>query len=124
MSTHNTFKPAGSNLLGETLADSRQQFRQLASSLDALIANKKLEDARVHLKKLAALQTELHRLLNPRDPVDAKALAQTDRDFARIEKSLAPGWGGTVGRGLLTVVLAGTIGIVLIIVLVWKFLGG
>ena len=120
----NAYQPAGTNLLGETLAHSRQQFRNLVTSLDSLIANKKLDEARVHIKKLAALQTELHRLLNPRDAVDQKALAQTDRDFARIEKALAKGWGGSVGRGLLTVILAGTLGVTLIVLLVWKFLGG
>ena len=114
-------QPAGTNMLGETLTDSRQRFRQLVTSLDALVKAGKLDEARGHLPKLAAMQTELHRLLNPRDAVDQKALAQTDRDVARLQDALRKGWGGAVGKGLLAVVFGGLVGVIALLWLLWKF---
>jgi len=122
MSASNAYKPAGTNLLGETLVDSRVRFRQLVSSLDALVKNGRLEEGRTHLPKLAAMQTELHRLLNPRDPVDAKSLAQIDRDVARLRSSLRKGWSGAVGKGLLALILGGSTGVVLLLWLLWRFM--
>lgn len=120
---HNPFKPAGTNLLGETLTDSRVRFRQLVTSLDALVAGRQLEEGRNHLPKLHAMQKELHRLLNPRDAVDQKALAQIDRDVARLRAALAKGWGGTVGKSVVAVVLGGVIGVVALLWLLWKYMG-
>ncbi len=122
MSAHNPFRPRESNLLGETLVDSRQKFRQLVSSLESLVKGGRLDEARTHLPKLAAMQTELHRLLHPHDPVDRKALAQIDRDVARLSKDLAKGWSGAVGKGLLAVVFGSVIGVVLLLWLMWKFI--
>ncbi len=121
MAGRNAFQPAETNLLGETLVDSRQRFRQLVTSLDSLVQNGKQDEGRTHLPKLAAMRTELHRLLNPRDPVDRKALAQIDRDFGRLERALRPGWSGAVGKGLLAVILASVIGVVALLWLLWKF---
>jgi hypothetical protein len=121
MRAPNSYQPAGTNLLGETLVASRQNFRQLVNSLDSLVANGRFEEGRAHLPKLAAMKTELHRLLNPRDPVDRKALNQIDRDVARLERALAKGWGGTVGKGLLAVVLGGVIGVAGLLWLLWRF---
>jgi hypothetical protein len=117
---HNPYKPAGTNMLGETLSDSRVRFRQLVTSLDALVTGKQVEEARTHLPKLHAMQKELHRLLNPRDSVDQKALAQIDRDVARLRDTLAKGWKGTVGLHLLAVVLGGVLGVSGLIWLLWK----
>ena len=122
MSASNAYKPAGTNLLGETLVDSRVRFRQLVGSLDALVKNGRLKEGRTHLPKLAAMQTELHRLLNPRDPVDQKALAQTDRDVERLQQALKKGWGGAVGKGLLAIVFGGVLGVALLLWLMWKFI--
>jgi hypothetical protein len=122
MTSRNVHQPAGTNLLGETLVDSRQRFRQLVASLDSLAQAGKLEEGREHLPKLQAMQTELHRLLHPRDPVDAKALAQIDRDVERLEKALRKGWSGAVGKGLLAAVLGGVIGVALLLWGLWKFM--
>jgi hypothetical protein len=122
MTSPRSFQPAGTNLLGEALGDSRQKFRQLVMSLDALVQSGRVEEGRDHLPKLAAMQKELHRLLNPRDPVDQKALAQIDRDAARLERALKKGWGGAVGKGLLAVVFGSLIGVVALIWLMWKFI--
>ena len=121
MPSPNAFQPAGTNLLGETLVDSRVRFRQLVASLDALVQEGKVEEGRTHLPKLAAMKTELHRLLNPRDPVDQKALAQIDRDVKRLQQALKQGWGGAVGKGLLAIVFGGVIGVALLLYLLWKF---
>jgi len=122
MTSPRSFQPAGTNLLGEALGDSRQKFRQLVMSLDALVQSGRVEEGRDHLPKLAAMQKELHRLLNPRDPVDQKALAQIDRDAARLGRALKKGWGGAVGKGLLAVVFGSLIGVVALIWLMWKFI--
>lgn len=123
MASPNLFEPAGTNLLGEALVDSRQRFRQLVASLDALVKSGRIEEGRTHLKKLSAMQTELHRLLNPRDEVDQKALAQIDRDVRRLQQALKKGWGGAVGTGLLAVLVAGVLGVAALLWLMWKFLG-
>ncbi|MSR47101.1 MAG: hypothetical protein EXS13_08555 [Planctomycetes bacterium] len=111
MPAPSAFQPAGTNFLGETLTDSRQRFRQLVGSLDAIVASKRLEAGRAHLPKLVAMQTELHRMLNPRDGVDRKSLEQIDRDVTRLEDALKKGWGGTVGKGLLAVLFGAVIGL-------------
>ncbi|MBM4013883.1 MAG: hypothetical protein FJ293_02830 [Planctomycetes bacterium] len=116
-------QPAGTNFLGEALSDSRQKFRQLVTSLEALITAKRIEEARSHLPKLAAMQTELHRVLNGRDGVERKALEQIDRDVARLSGALAEGWSGTVGKGLLAVVLGSVVGVGGLLWLMWKFIG-
>jgi hypothetical protein len=122
MSARNAFEPAGTNLLGETLVDSRQRFRQLVTSLDSLVQNGRVEEGRSHLPKLAAMRKELHRLLNPHDAVDRKALAQIDRDVERLQRALRKGWGGAVGRGLLAVILGSVIGVAGLLWLMWKFI--
>ena len=122
MPASSSHQPAGTNFLGEALADSRQKFRQLVTSLDSLIAGKRIEEARVHLPKLAAMQSELHRVLNGRDAVEHKALAQIDRDVTRIQQALKEGWGGTVGKGLLAVAIGGVVGIAGLLWLMWKFI--
>jgi hypothetical protein len=123
MTSKSAYEPAGSNLLGETLVDSRQRFRQLVASLDALVKAGRLEEGRTHLPKLAAMQTELHRLLNPADPVDRKARAQIDRDAARLQRTLKEGWGHAVGKGLLALVLGSVLGVAALLWLLWKFMG-
>ncbi len=115
-------EPAGTNLLGEALGDSRQKFRQLVGSLDAIVASGRLEEGRAHLHKLVAMQTELHRMLNPRDRVDATSLAQIDRDVARLQKALAKGVAGAVGKGILAVAVAGVLGVAALLFLMWKFI--
>lgn len=122
MTSSSIHQPAGTNFLGETLVDSRQKFRQLVTMLDSLAAAKKLEEGRTHLPKLLAMQTELHRLLNPRDRVDQTALAQIDRDVERLERAFAKGWGGAVGKGLLAVAAATVIGVGALAWLMWKFI--
>ncbi len=120
MIAHNPHRPAGTNLLGETLTDSRQSFRRLVTSLDTLVASGKVDEARTHLVKLEAMRTELHRLLHPEDPVDQKALAQIDRDAQRLRKALKKGWGGAVGAGLLAVILGGILGVAALFWFMWK----
>ncbi len=115
-------QPAGTNFLGAALSDSRQKFRQLVTSLDALVAARRIEEARTHLPKLAAMQTELHRVLNGRDGVERKALEQIDRDVARLRAALAEGWSGAVGKGLLAVVLGTVVGVGGLLWLMWKFI--
>ncbi len=122
MASPSTYQPAGTNFLGEALGDSRQKFRQLVSSLDAIVASGRLEEGRAHLPKLAAMQTELHRLLNPRDRVDATALTQIDRDVARLQKALAKGVAGSVGKGILAVAVASVLGVAALLFLMWKFI--
>jgi hypothetical protein len=121
MPASSAHQPAGTNFLGAALTESRQKFRQLVTMLDALVSGRKLDEARVHLPKLQAMQTELHRVLNPRDPVDQKALAQIDRDCERIGKALKKGWGGTVGKGLLAVALGGVLGVAALVWLMLSF---
>ena len=113
--------PAGTNLLGETLSDSRVKFRQLVTSLDTLVSNGRLDEGRDHLKKLEAMRTELHRLLNPSDPVDRKSLAQIDRDSERLRKALKKGWGGQAAGVLLAAIIGGTIGVVALLWTMWHF---
>lgn len=116
------YQPAGTNFLGQAVTDSRQRFRMLVQTLDELVAGKRLEEARTHLAKLEAMKTELHRMLNPRDPVDQKTLAQIDRDVVRLRKAVAKGWGGAVGKGLLAAVFGTVIGVALLLWLMWKFI--
>jgi hypothetical protein len=113
--------PAGTNFLGETLTASRQHFRQLVASLDTLVANGRQEEGRDHLKKLEAMRVELHRLLNPNDPVDRNALTQIDRDAQRLQRALKKGWGGQAVGLLLAAVIGGAIGIVALLWGMWHF---
>jgi hypothetical protein len=122
MPSASSYQPAGTNFLGEALTDSRQKFRQLVSTLDALVAGRRLDEARTHLPKLAAMQTEMHRMLNPRNVVDQKSLQQIDRDVERLEKALRKGWSGTVGKGLLAIALGGVLGVAALLWLMWKFI--
>ncbi len=115
MTTRDTHLPAETNLLGDALVESRRHFRKLLHSLQQLIADDRLEEGRRHLPKLEALAQELHRVLNPRDPVDRKLLAQIDRDLAGVSKALRKGWGGTIGKGVLALVLGGVLGVIALI---------
>jgi hypothetical protein len=117
-----SYQPAGTNFLGEALTDSRQKFRQLVAMLDALVSGRRLDEARTHLPKLTAMQTEMHRMLNPRNIVDQKSLQQIDRDVERLEKALRKGWSGTVGKGLLAIALGGVLGVAALLWLMWKFI--
>jgi hypothetical protein len=117
-----SYQPAGTNFLGEALNDSRQKFRQLVATLDALVSGRRLDEARTHLPKLTAMQTEMHRMLNPRNAVDQKSLQQIDRDVERLEKALRKGWSATVGKGLLAVALGGVLGVAALLWLMWKFI--
>lgn len=99
------------------MGESRQHFRKVLSTLDQLIVQERLDDARRHLPKLEALGQELHRLLNPGDPVDRKLRSQIERDLARVHKSLKPGWGGSVGRSIAAMVVGGILGIVALVVI-------
>lgn len=114
-------RPAGTNLLGETLSDSRVRFRQLVTSLETLVANGRLDEGRGHLPKLEAMRTELHRLLNPRDPVDQRALSQIDRDSERLRKALKKGWGGHAAGILLAAILGGIVGVAALLWGMWHF---
>ena len=122
MPASSAYQPAGTNFLGEALSDSRQKFRQLVGTLDALVNGKRLDEARAHLPKLLAMQTEFHRMLNPRDAVDQKSREQIDRDVERLQKALRKGWSGTVGKGLLAVALGGVLGVAALLWLMWKFI--
>lgn len=113
--------PAGTNFLGEALSDSRVRFRQLVTSLDTLVSNGRVDEGRGHLPKLEAMRTELHRLLNPRDSVDQKALAQIDRDADRLRKALKKGWGGQAAGLLLAAVIGGTVGVAALLWGMWHF---
>ena len=115
--------PAGTNLLGETLTDSRVKFRQLVTSLDTLVAGGRTDEARGHLPKLEAMRVELHRLLNPRDATDSKALAQIDRDAERLRKALKKGWGGQAAGLLLATIIGGTLGVAALLWGMWHFFG-
>jgi len=114
--------PAGTNFLGEALSDSRVKFRQLVTSLDTLVANGRHDEGRDHMRKLEAMRTELHRLLNPRDPVDRKSLEQIDRDAERLRKSLKKGWGGRAAGVILAAVIGGTIGVAALLWGMWHFI--
>lgn len=115
MSASRAHAPTATNLLGDALEESRQHFRRLVSSLDRLATEDRMEEGRVHIAKLEKLADELHRLLNPRDPVDRKVRDQIDRDVARLRKTFRKGWGGAVGTGLLALVLGGLLGLVALI---------
>jgi hypothetical protein len=114
--------PAGTNFLGETLSDSRVKFRQLVTSLDTLVANGRLDEGRGHLPKLEAMRTELHRLLNPRDPVDRKSLETIDRESDRLRRALKKGWGGRAAGMILAAVIGGTIGVAALLWGMWHFI--
>jgi hypothetical protein len=114
--------PAGTNFLGEALSDSRVKFRQLVTSLDTLVSNGRLDEGRGHMRKLEAMRTELHRLLNPRDAVDRKSLEQIDRDSERLRKALKKGWGGRAAGVLLAAVIGGTIGVAALLWGMWHFI--
>jgi len=122
MPSASSYQPAGTNFLGEALTDSRQKFRQLVATLDTLVAGRRLDEARTHLPKLTAMQTEMHRMLNPRNVVDQKSLQQIDRDVERLEKALRKGWSRTVGKGLLAIALGGVLGVAALLWLMWKFI--
>jgi hypothetical protein len=115
MTVSRAHTPAASNLLGDALEESRQHFRRLVSSLESLARQDKMEEGRQHIAKLEALAQELHRLLNPRDPVDRKVRQQIDRDLERMRKTFRKGWGGAIGTGILALVLAGTLGVAALI---------
>jgi hypothetical protein len=115
--------PAGTNFLGEALSDSRVKFRQLVTSLDTLVTSGRTDEARGHLPKLEAMRVELHRLLNPRDTTDAKALTQIDRDSERLRKALKKGWGGQAAGLLLATIIGGTLGVAALLWGMWHFFG-
>ena len=122
MPASSAYQPAGTNFLGQALSDSRQKFRQLVATLDALVNGKRLDEARAHLPKLLAMQTEFHRMLNPRDAVDQQSREQIDRDVERLQKALRKGWSRTVGKGLLAIALGGVLGVAALLWLMWKFI--
>jgi len=106
--------PQSSNLLGDAVVESRQQFRKLMTQLERLANEGYMEEGRKLLPKLEKLAHEVLRILNPRDPVERKYRAQIQRDLERVQKALKKSWGGAVGVGLLALIVGSILGIVIV----------